>query len=134
VLRLFDSTGFQSLDGMYVLTVPATPGGRFEVSFRYEVSPRNSRMPVFVPDVPAIPGSDIRIRIIGVSDDARLSDGFPRLRRGAGGDVVATPANLPSFIVVPPTASVSVNWIADMSVIALLVLSTSLFLARGRAR
>ena len=51
-------------------------------------------------------------------------------RRSTSKVLVLTPANLPSFIIVPPEGRFGANQVADAAVVMVLLLATGVWLAR----
>jgi hypothetical protein len=115
--------------GLYHFTVTA-PNPAATIEIAYSVDAGSGRIPIFVPDVPteATRGAVV-IRIAGVAEDARVKDGFPRMERLDDGTVEARPANVPSFLILPPPAGgVGVNQVADWFVIFMLLGATGYWL------
>ncbi len=121
--------------GSVRVSAPAPRGPGLPAVLRYEVRGNLQRIPIPVPRVPTDPdASEVVIRVHGVSPDARLTDGFPRLSRSDGEVVTARPANLPSFIRVPVVETgLSVNRLSDSFVIVLMLASSMFWLVRRRA-
>lgn len=99
------------------------------VTVVYELRGDRERVPLFVPD--AAPAGPIEIRLRGIEGDLDLRDAFPRLRREADGDLVAEPANLPSFVRLPPPRGVmTVHRASEGLVVVLVVLATGVWIVR----
>lgn len=112
--------------GTYRFAIPVLDR-RVIVRYIYHVGGDGTRIPIFVPDHPTDPSltRGIRIRVIGLEHDVAVADGFPRWTRSADGTLVATPANVPSFLHLPRAdRPMPVSRIADLTVITLVVLGT----------
>lgn len=120
------------------ILIPIVPTGpALSVELRYEIREAGAhRIPLFVPDAPAAASAGtVRIRLTGVAEHARLIDAFPRLTREPDGATVATLANVPSLVRLPPAeGSWSTNRVADLAVIVLVAGSSLLWLLRRRSR
>lgn len=118
----------RSLEGLhrFVLPPPEGTGGAREVTLRYRVEGARRRVPLFVPDAPAVPDeSRISIRLTGAGPGIAPERAFPRLRPDADGGLVARTANLPGFVLLPPEGrTLTVDRAADWAVV-LLVLAGS---------
>lgn len=121
--------------GLYRITATALAGDTTTFDLRYRFPVGADRVPVFVPSVPTDPlRSRLTIRIRGAAPTAGLGDAFPRLSRDADGSLVARPANLPSFVIVPGArGGLYVNRVADLVVVLLLVGATAAWWLRRRA-
>lgn len=121
--------------GLFRVTRPASRSAESSIRLVYVVERGDGRIPIFAPDVPTEAASGaVRIRVVGVPESARVADGFPRMTRNPDGVIVASPANVPSFIILPPDGGgVGLNRLADVFVLLLMVMSSGLWLAR-RAR
>lgn len=121
--------------GTYRFAIPVL-ARRVNVRYIYHVGGDGTRIPIFVPDHATDPDltREIRIRVIGRGDNVAEGDGFPRWSRHPDGTLVATPANVPSFLHLPRAdGPVPVSRIADLTVVALVVLGT-LWWVGGRIR
>lgn len=118
----------RSLEGLhrFVVPPPEGAGGAREVTLRYRVEGARRRIPLFVPDAPAVPDeSRISIRVAGAGPGVAPQRAFPRLAPDADGALAARPANLPGFILLPPEGrTLTVDRAADWAVV-LLVLAGS---------
>ena len=141
VLRVEEATSDGDLvpvegqGGAYRLRIRSQDVRRVVIFLHYCITGNLMRVPIFVPDAPAVPTqSQIQIRISGVPQPNDLGAGLPRLERMVDGEVRAQPVNLPSLVVLPPTPELlSVDRTAELTVI-LLVLMGSLAWARVMAR
>lgn len=121
-----EGTRLEEGPGIYWFESATSP-----VTVAYEIRGKRGRVPLFVPD--ASPAGRIEIRLSGVEGDLDLRDGFPRLRRAEDGDLVAEPANLPSFVRLPPArGAVTVHRASEALVVALVVLATGTWIVRQR--
>ena len=117
-------------DGLSELVLPGS-GSPFDV--QYTIEGPVARIPLFVPDTPTEPGGKpIAIRVRGVGD-VSLRDVFPRFRE-SGGELLAELDNVPSAIWLPNRRTFSTNRLADGAVMVVLVMGTSWWLLRNRAR
>jgi len=108
---------------------------RSPLTIEYSVAPYRDRVALIVPDQPSIPGvTDIQIRVHGLSRDVSLVDGLPRMVRRDDGTVVSTPANLPSFLLLPTDRVLPVARVADAIVLGLLVIGSAFWLVRRTSR
>jgi hypothetical protein len=99
------------------------------LSVAWRLDGAGDRIPLIIPMQSTLPGeANVQIRIRGLSPDVFLVDGFPRMMPGDDGVVVATPANLPSLLLLPHSRSVSLARTSDLLVLVLLVLSSSFWL------
>lgn len=104
-------------------------GGSVDV--RYEVRGARERIPLFVPDAPVAGPVEIRLR--GLGGDRDLRGGFPRLEPAPDGALAARPADLPSFVrLPPPRGGLSVHRLAEYAVVALVGLATGFRIVRRR--
>lgn len=114
------------LEGLhrFVLPPPEGAGGAREVTLRYRVEGARRRIPLFVPDAPAVPDeSRISIRVAGAGPGIAPQRAFPRLAPDADGALAARPANLPGFVLLPPegrtlTVDRAADWAAVLLVLA----------------
>lgn len=113
--------------GLYRIAVAGNASGGLRI--RYRVSGDIRRIPIFVPDKPTVQGyARPGIRITGVDANRRLEGAFPRMRRDANGDLVASPLHLPGFLILPPRgASVTLNQVADVMVIVVILAATAIW-------
>lgn len=120
--------------GLYRLTAVALPGDTTAVHLRYRFPVGSDRVPVFVPSVPSDPPlSRISIRILGAAPTTGLADAFPRVVREPDGSLLAQPANLPSFVIIPGArGGLYVNRGADLVVVLLLLAATAAWWFRRR--
>jgi hypothetical protein len=126
VVWLTEGTSLEDGRGLVSFTSSASP-----VTVRYELRGERRRVPLFVPD--ASPAGPIEVRLRGVAGDPDLRDAFPRLRRTDAGDLVAEPANLPSFVrLPPPRGAFTVHRASEALVVVLVVLATGGWLVRRR--
>ena len=118
--------------GLFQVTLPASGPAVSSIRLAYVVERDARRVPIFAPDVPTDASSGaVTIRVTGVPESARVADGFPRMIRNVDGVVVASPANVPSFIIIPPDeGGVGINRLADGFVLLLIVTSSGLWIAR----
>lgn len=120
-------------DGLYEWSTSLPGAGSRVISLHYVVRGAVERVPLFVPDTPTVSGEPVvGIRVTG-SEGRDPQDGFPRMRPTGGGAIVATPANVPSFVSLPVHGTaLSVNRLADRLVLSLLVTATGFWLVRAR--
>ncbi len=126
---------FDTLPGLFRVTA-AGRGRGLGLDLRYRVTGNLSRIPLFVPEAPAIPGqSRLVILVEGLDANRVASYPFPRFTRDAG-PLLSTPDHLPSFVaVVAPAGGLPVPAIAQWSVLLIALGGTgSWFLAQLRAR
>jgi hypothetical protein len=107
-----------------------------QVDLRYQISGDVFRIPIAVPNLPAKAGGNgVRIVITGVSPNAAVRDGFPRLARQPDGTAVARMENLPSLIRLPPNeGELSANRLADGAVVLLVLVTTAYWVVWRRTR
>lgn len=105
--------------------------------FSYAVTGRLGRIPLLVPDIPTDPATvpAITLTVRGVPGFANLQNGFPRMARRVDGSVISSPANLPSFLVVPLRSQrFSTDRVADAFVIVLLMFASGFWVYHARKR
>ncbi len=124
------------LSGMYSLSVARQRSDSHQITLRYRITGEISRIPIAVSDVPFESGSvGVHIAVRGVSPNASLRDGFPRLSWASDGSAMLDLDNLPSFVRLPPSQGEwSANWIADLAVVLLVLVSSLYWLYRRRSR
>lgn len=138
VLMRFDAQSIRMLSTEWTLRERAglfellVRGAASPMRLRYRVDGAVRRLPVFVPDVPAVGRGRVEIRVAG-ANGASLADGFPRFERDSLG-LVARLDNVPSAIRLPRSGGWSTNRLADTLVIVLLVLGTIVWTMRNRPR
>ena len=125
-----------TLPGLFRLTA-AGRGRRLTLELRYTVTGDLSRIPLFVPEAPTVPGeSRILILVDGLEPGRVATFPFPHFTRDPAGLLLSTPDHLPSFVAVVARAGpVSVPAIAQWSVLLIVLGGTGVWLlARLRAR
>lgn len=125
-----------TLPGLLRLTA-AGRGHGLSLELRYTVAGDLSRIPVFVPEAPAIPGeSRVMILVDGLEPHRVAAFPFPRFARDPAGPLLSTPDHLPSFLaVVAQPRAVPVPAIAQWSVVLIALGGTGAWLlAQRRAR
>lgn len=129
-------TTLTEISGLYSIRVTQQTADLHTIRVRYEITGDISRIPLPVPDIPIEHGAGgVRIALTGVSSEASLTDGFPRLTRESDGTAVARLDNLPGFVRLPPNQDEwSTNRLADAAVLLLVVASTLYWLGRRRSR
>lgn len=105
------------------LAAPAT------VHLRYTLRGSTTRVPIFVPSAPALPGVT-RLRIV-LRDGAAIPV-FPRFDLDPEGDRVAEPTHLPAFVALRRRGGPDVGRIAEWVVVILIVGGSLAWLARSR--
>lgn len=112
--------------GLYRVVAPAVPGDSTVFRLQYRFPAGTNRVPVFVPSVPTDPKSSrVIIQVVGAAPTAGLGDTFPRFLRESDGSLVARPANVPSFVILPgERGGLYVNRVADLAVVLLLAGAT----------
>ena len=120
-----------SLEGSAALTVRDL-GGLLRIepmetgpeTFRlvYTVTGNRERVPLFVPNLPTIPGTTTTtISVSGVAAGASLADAFPRVSRQSDGTLLGQPANMPSFVLLPIEGRINRARLADSLVLVMLL-------------
>jgi hypothetical protein len=94
----------QLVDVRRIVAPAGTTGlARFRVSYRVEND--FSRVPIFVPDPRAAPGSSpVRLEILGAPAEAEPADAVPPFQRGSDGALYTSTPQLPSVIRLPSPA------------------------------
>jgi hypothetical protein len=119
--------------GLYRLRAPLSNGEG--ATIRYVVGRDLSRIPIAVPDIaPPLDGASVSIYVSGLSRDAALDEGFPRLLLLDDGSASARLESLPGLLRVPPDLGHwSVSQMADASVALLVVFATVFWFYRRQA-
>lgn len=130
-----DGPPLERLPGMYRATAAWAAGSPGRVDLRYAVTGALDRVPLFVPEAPAVPGrTAIEIQIRGLPGTLPARGAFPRLARAADGALVARPDNLPTFVWLPSPLGRRLERAADAGALLLILAGTGGWLAlRGRA-
>ena len=119
--------------GLLRISSGGTPSDTL-IRLRYTVRGRLDRIPLAVPDIPVPPeGPGVRIRIRGLPVDALFDRAFPRLVPVEEGTAVATLANVPSLVRLPPRrGSVPLSRVMEWLVVLLVVGSSVVWAMRAR--
>jgi hypothetical protein len=107
------------------ITAPATTSGPAEFHLSYTVEEDYSQIPIFVPSVHSAPStSPVRLEIIGAPSEARPEDAVPPFQRGPGGELTASPPELPSVMQLPPSPQgLSTAWSSVLTALLVICLA-----------
>ncbi len=125
-----------TLPGLFRVTA-AGRGRGLGLELRYSITGDLSRIPLFVPEAPTVPGeSRLLILVDGLEPHRVAAFPFPRFARDGLGPLVSTPEHLPSFLaVVARPKALPVPAIAQWSVLLIALGGTGAWVvAQLRAR